>query len=316
MVEGAARFPLIVGSYGKSLNEWRVGPIAAGDSARCSRLTASLEAGTGSRTHGAKRLLIRGLALSALLFGATFAGGCGAGSEEEVERSMREFQLAASLRDEGNVASSIEHLHRAIELDPENARAHLLLGYIHDSRRDFHEAERYLREGIRLLEEQPEQRSTLAEAKNMLGGVLLNQHRVDEAIPLFRASASDIQNGAPYHAWANLGRAFQEKGDHDAAIEALTEAVRLEPRFCLGHYLMGHSLFATRQYPLAEEALTRAIESDARCESFQEAFRLRGETRAQLGHREDAIGDFERCVELGSRNEAGLACRRFLEESP
>ena len=63
----------------------------------------------------------------------------------------------------------------------------------------------------------------------------------------------------------------------------------------------------------AERALTSAIEADARCASFQDAWHLRGETRMKLGGREDARADFERCVELAPQSEAGKACARYLE---
>jgi hypothetical protein len=43
------------------------------------------------------------------------------------------------------------------------------------------------------------------------------------------------------------------------------------------------------------------------------AWRLRGETRAHLGRRDEAISDFERCVELGEGTADGRACRGFLQ---
>lgn len=226
---------------------------------------------------------------------------------------MREFTLAASLREEGNIPGALERLRIALELDPGNARAHLLLGYIHLERKDYPRAEQALRQGIALLAEREDMAATLAEARNVLGVVLLEQERHDEAIPLLRAAASDMLNHAPWYAWGNLGRAYYEKGDYAQAKEALEQAVRVQPRFCLGHYQLGRTLFAMEDFEAAEAALTRSLEADERCERFyQEAWALRGETRARLGEREDAIADFERCLELGPDTTAGQTCERFL----
>ena len=242
--------------------------------------------------------------------------GCGGGpSAEEVDRSMREFTLAASLREEGNIPGALEHLRVATELDPDNARAYLLLGYIHLERKDWTRAEESLRRGIELLADQRDMAATLAEARNVLGVALIHQRRYDEAIPLLRQSAADMLNHAPWYAWGNLGWAYYEKGEYAEAKQALEEAVRVQPRFCLGHYQLGRTLFAMEQFDEAEEALTLALEADERCERFyQEAWALRGETRARLGRRDEAIADFERCVELGARTEVGESCERYLSE--
>jgi len=240
---------------------------------------------------------------------------CGGGpSEEDVDRSIREFTLAVSLREEGNVPGAIEHLRVALSLDPDNARALVLLGYIHYQRGDLEAAEQYLRNGLAILVERPDMAATLAEARNMLGVVLIRQERYDESIAVLTQSASDVLNRTPWYAWGNLGLAHYEKGDYPQAVEALSQAVRGEPRFCLGHFQLGRTFFAMERFQEAEEALTRALEADERCgRFFQDAWRLRGETRARLGLREEAITDFERCVELGAQSEAGRACRRFLD---
>ncbi|MBW2214373.1 MAG: tetratricopeptide repeat protein, partial [Deltaproteobacteria bacterium] len=66
----------------------------------------------------------------------------------------REFKLAAALRSEGQTASAIEHLHIALELNSNNAEAHLLLGFIQMERRDYAKAEKDLSTAIKLLESQ------------------------------------------------------------------------------------------------------------------------------------------------------------------
>lgn len=227
---------------------------------------------------------------------------------------MAEFRLAATLREEGNVPGALEHLRKAIELDPDNGQAHILLGFVHLQREDPARAEASLREGIRILAQREDTAATLSEARNMLGLALIQEERYDEAIVVLREAAADMLNRAPWYAWGNLGWAYYEKGAYRDAEEALRESVRVQPRFCVGHYRLGQTLFATDRFDDAETSLTHALEADERCgEVFQAAWKLRGETRARLGHREEAIPDFEHCVELGADTEDGRACRRFLE---
>lgn len=226
---------------------------------------------------------------------------------------MTEFRLAATLHEEGQPASAIGHLRRSLDLDADNARAHILMGYIHMERENFPEAEPSLRRGIELLRAQEGDGATLAEATNMLGATLIHLDRHDEAIELLRTSATDLLNRAPHLAWGNLGLAYLEKQRYDEALEALGQSVRVQPRFCRGYYLIGRVHHAREEFEQAEEALNRAIEADPLCESYQEAFQLRGEVRARLEHREDAIADYERCVEINRETATGQACARFLE---
>lgn len=148
----------------------------------------------------------------------------------------------------------------------------------------------------------------------MLGAVRMNQQRYVEAELLFRASATDILNRTPFMAWGNLGWALLEQGKGDEALEALDTAVRLQPRFCLGHFHRGRVFFEKEDFANAENAFTHALEADERCtQYYQAAWRFRGETRARLGHREDALNDFTKCVELGETTDDGRVCQRFLE---
>ena len=80
---------------------------------------------------------------------------------------------------------------------------------------------------------------------------------------------------------------------------------------------MGQVRAAESQWAEAETALNHVLEvEDETCRRLQVAWRLRGEVRAQLGHRDEAIQDLERCVELSAENEDGAACRRLLEAQP
>jgi len=234
------------------------------------------------------------------------------------ERSERELQLAAALRSEGQTANAIAHLHLALDLNPHNAEAHLLLGFIQMERRDYQKAEEELRTAIKLLEKQKSGGSALAEARNIYGLCLMELGRYDDAAVVLRQSATDELNTAPHLAWGNLALAQLELGEYQEVVKSTMEAVRIEPRFCVGYHTMGKALWHLQQLQDAERALDSAINADPSCASstqLQGAWRLRGEVRARLGHRQDAIADLEECVELDPYSNDGRMCQTLLKAS-
>lgn len=236
-------------------------------------------------------------------------------SAENAHRAQKEYELSVGLLGEQNVPAAFEHLFKAKQLDPYNPEPHQLLGNLYLLRGDLQKAESELRESKALAEKNPAYGPPfVAEVENSLGVVLVHQRRYDEAIALLRETASNLLNRTPHLAWGNLGWAYYEKGQYTDAVAALTQAVRQQSRFCLGYYRLGQTYLALRDFERAEDALTHCLEvTDEGCQNLQDAWHLRGQARARLGRREDAIGDFERCVELSAGNPTGRACQSYLE---
>jgi len=250
-----------------------------------------------------------------------WAAGCvGSGvSPAEAERSMKQYELAIGLRGEGNDPGAFKALFEAIELDPHNAKAHLLLANLfllgRDDNPSFDEkAEHHFREvlSIQTGEYRSAEESLVPDAYNGLGVLYVHQRRYKDAVEALNKSIEDMFNRQAYMAWGNLGWAYLDMGEYPKAIDALTRAIKLHPRFCVGYFRLGRAYLATKQHEKAEAALTSALEADERCDTFQDAWHLRGEARMKLGRRDDARADFERCVELSPNNDAGEACRRYL----
>ena len=233
---------------------------------------------------------------------------------------MKQYELAVGLQQEGNKPGAFKSLHKAIDLDPNNARAHLLLGKLFLLNRDDNpaefdrKAEAHLRAVLEIQAgEKDEGSAVVAEAHNDLGVLLNHQGHYRRAVPEFEAAISDLFNREAHMAWGNLGWSYLELREYDKAIDALGRAVKLRRDFCVGHYRLGKAYAAKKDFEKAEQAYTNAVESDARCTGFQHAWHERGVVRMSLGNREDARADFERCVELGPKTEEGEACSRNLE---
>jgi tetratricopeptide (TPR) repeat protein len=239
---------------------------------------------------------------------------------EEADKSMKQYELAIGLQGEGNTPGAFQTLYRALEIDPGNAKAHLLLGSMFLlNRKDDpagydQKAEENFRKALEIQASNdpiPEQ-SLAADAHNGLGVLYLHMGRYDEAIVELTKAVEDLFNRDAFMAFANLGWAYTEKGDYDKAVSSLERSLRLNPKFCVGFYRLGVAYAKGKRFEQAEESLTHALEADERCKLFQEAWHARGEARMNLGLRDDARGDFERCVELDKNTVAGKACTRYL----
>jgi tetratricopeptide (TPR) repeat protein len=242
-------------------------------------------------------------------------------SPEDVDRSMKQYELAVGLRGEGNVPGAYQTLYKALEMNPDNAKAHLLLGHMflldrEDNPKEMDpKAEHHFREVLRIQESVAAQveHDLKPSAYNGIGVLHIHQKRYQAAIDVLRKAVGDLFNREAYMAWGNLGWAQIEMKDYAKAIDSLGRALKLAPQFCVGYFRLGQAHLATKAYAKAEEALTRAVEAHPDCGKFQDAWNLRGEARMNLGSREDARADFERCVEISTTTEAGKSCARYLE---
>jgi Tfp pilus assembly protein PilF len=244
---------------------------------------------------------------------------CAGVSSEDADRSQKQYELAVGLQQEGNSPGAFKTLYKALEYDPHNARAHLLLGHLFlltrddDPERFDREAESQFRTVLEIQASEYASSETLAsEARNGLGVLYIHQGRLKEAVKELDSAVADLFNRDAYMAWGNLGWAYLELHNYPKAVDALVRSVRLRRDFCVGHFRLGRAYLAMRDFTKAEQSFTSALEADPRCEGFQDAWHLRGEARMSLGNREDARTDFERCVELQPKTDEGKACSRYL----
>ncbi|MCC7535593.1 MAG: tetratricopeptide repeat protein [Deltaproteobacteria bacterium] len=255
-------------------------------------------------------MLPRARTFIAICLAAAFVA-CGSGpSEADVVRSQREYELGASLVST-NPPQAFDHLLDSVRLDPNNYEAHFLLGTLFMVRRNHPDAERHLRRALAI-------RGRYPEARNSLGMLYISMHRYDDAIRELRVATRDIRYHTPWLAWGNLGWAYLERGRNQDAIEALLQAVRSQPAYCFGFYLLGQAYFRSEQLERADEALTQAVEVDqdeCRGAGMQDAWLLRARVRLQIGEAAAAVSDLQRCVEISERTPIGIRCQRLLDET-
>ena len=147
--------------------------------------------------------------------------GCATTSEETKQQSKGYYQegVASLERDRQKAYVSFQ---KAVQLDPSNKEARYALGHILVYQGKLPQAEAEFREAIKIDE-------NYSEAHTYLGEVLAYQERWKEAIAEFRLALNNPLYGTPDLARYQLGKALAHEGDHQGAMEALEDALAVNP---------------------------------------------------------------------------------------
>jgi len=233
-----------------------------------------------------------------------FFAGCGADiSDRDRRQSDLRYANAYELwQNQHDILGAIRNLVRAVELNPGNADAYYLLGTIQLTRGEVTEAEKHLKEALRI-------RGKFPEALNSLAVLYIHQKRYDEAEKLLTEAVEDIMYREPWIARGNLGWCYIEQGRYEKAVEVLKRSVFDQPAFCLGYYRLGEAYYRLGKYPEAYEYLVQSVSIEqSGCANLQEAFRFLGLTALKLNLAGEAMKHFQKCVELGRKTEIGRKC--------
>jgi Tfp pilus assembly protein PilF len=242
----------------------------------------------------------------------TACGGTEA-SEKSVRKSQRFYEAASiSWFDEKNVLAAIRNLVRAIETDPKNDEAHYLLGIIRLGRGELDEAEKHLRETVRLRKDRDP--AGHAGALNNLGVLLIHQKRYEEAAAVLKQSAEEVMNREPWLAFGNLGWAYIELGRYDEAIEVLRRSVFDQPKYCVGLFRMGQAYYKKKDYEAAVVSLKESVGmAEEGCGQMQEAHQLLGMAYLRQEKPDEARAALEQCTALSPVSPVGIECAKALE---
>ena len=147
--------------------------------------------------------------------------GCATTSEETKQKSQGYYQegVASLERDRQKAYVSFQ---KAVQLDPTNKEARYALGHILVYQGKLPQAEAEFREAVKIDE-------NYSEAHTYLGEVLAYQERWKEAIGEFRLALNNPLYSTPDLARYQLGKALAHEGDYQGAMEALEDALAVNP---------------------------------------------------------------------------------------
>ena len=146
--------------------------------------------------------------------------GC-AISEETKQKSKGYYQEGVAVIETDRQKAFVS-FQKAVQLNPDNKEARYGLGHLLVYQGKLPQAEAEFREAIRIDE-------NYSEAHTYLGQVLAGQDRWPEAIAEFRRALSNPLYPTPDLARFHLGRALAHEKDYQGAMEALEDALAVNP---------------------------------------------------------------------------------------
>ena len=243
-----------------------------------------------------------------------FAGGLGAvvlvvavggaapepfrGDDPRVAEVERRCERATHLFYERDLDEAIGELELVIDLRPDHAEAHHLLGLLYFGRERLDRAAAHLRRAVRL-------RPDFAEARADLGAVYLAEHRWQEATVLFAGLTRLADYPGAQLAHARLGWALHNLGRYAEAATEYRMAIYLDAAPCQNYGQLGLAYEGMGDRLLALDAWQEATR---RCPGDPEPFFHLGRLLSLSGDTARASAAFRRCRALEPSSPFGRRC--------
>ena len=218
--------------------------------------------------------------------------------------------LATALTGMKRYDAALDAADRALELFPESAKASRLHFLAAGALRALGRLDAAEQRLVRAVELDAADAVPLADLSNLR----FAQQRFDEAREYLRRAIELAPGDASVLNY--VAEALKRQGRNEEAIESYRAALDLLPAFAIAHSGLGDALFRLARYEEAIESLERAIALDAPPDTATASLVLMGRAAARLGRSDEAAAYYERAVELGPRNPAGLnrlASARFRD---
>jgi Tfp pilus assembly protein PilF len=255
------------------------------------------------------------------------AVGCGPTARViDPAASEKQYLLAADYFQKNMVAPATEEVLRAIDLDPNNAEAHYLMGLIslrkaneteelairmqclkgEELKLEKQEMDSHFKKAEDEFEKAIKIKTNYSDALNSLAVVAMHFGRYDEAIQLEEKALANIIYREPYYAEGNLGLAYLSKNDFARAAKTLRQAVFEQPAFCVGRFRLAKVYYEEKEYEHAAEELEK-VTGDKAC-PIQEAYHLAGLVALHRQDRPHAAEMFQRCTQLAPKSCLAREC--------
>ena len=197
----------------------------------------------------------------------------------------------------GDTDNAIQEYNRALELNPNNAEAHLRLGFLmYNARKMYKEGMEHYYEALKANPSDPR-------IHHDLGMALLHQRQFDQAIKHLSEALRLMPNGLdkqynPVGMHYNLALAFSYVGRSEEAITHFSEVVRLDPNNAEVHYMLANAMAALGKLDEAIQNYTKAIRIKPEIDTSARLHDLLGMNYAKAGRFQEALQSARKAADL------------------
>ncbi len=203
----------------------------------------------------------------------------------------RVFDVAAELVSKGQITESLPQWRKAVDLDPEDEKARVNLGFALDHQGLIDEAIEQYRKAIEIAPEH-------ASAYDNLALDLLQRGKLQEAIEAWTSGLSIEPANAK--AQANIGTALYQTGRIDDAIAHCRKALEIDSSVSDAHNTLGLAYAKQGRLDDAVEQFQAAVAANSASLQYQNNL---ARVLAQQGRYQEAIPHMERAAVLSNRTE-------------
>ena len=190
---------------------------------------------------------------------------------------------------------------KAIEIDPNYAKAYAGKAAIYNEWRQYEEA---LRESERAIRLDPR----LALGFNCRGKAHMGMSNYQKAIEDFnKARELDPEYAWPY---VNLSHVYRILNNYHQALENANKAIEIDPELANAYFQRGRALASLNNVQDAVKSFDQAIELDP---MFSLPFVGRGYALMKLGKTEEALEDFKRAAILGNNKAQNYLMKKGMQ---
>ena len=221
-------------------------------------------------------------------------------SANNLEQSQKYFKKALNKQSGGDAAAAENLYKQALRYNPRHLDANYLLGTLYAERGELANALKFLKSAAEI-----NPRSHMVQ--NNLGNIYQMTRRFDEAIVCYQRALT-VEPNMP-EVYNNLGNIYKNLEQFEEAETYYRRAILLRPDFVACYCNLGAVLSKLKNFPEGIENFLKAIKLSP---SYKQAYEGLGICYAETGEREQAIGCFNRYLEIDSSIDSEVRLRLAL----
>jgi tetratricopeptide (TPR) repeat protein len=197
----------------------------------------------------------------------------------------------------GDTDNAIQEYNRALELNPDNAEAHLRLGFL------MYNAKRMYTEGMEHYNQALKADPSDPRIHHDLGMALLHQRQFDQAIKHLSEALLGMPNGLdkqynPVGMHFSLALAYSYAGRSDEAITHFSEVIRLDPNNASAHYWLAMAMADQQDLDGSLKHYSKAVQLMPQIDTSPRLHELLSTNYARAGRFQEAVQSAQKAADL------------------